>query len=161
MGGAIALEQALRKPAWLRGVIVLASGARLRVSPRIFEDIDRDLELFAQVFVPDYYFAEPKAEWVNPAVTDMVVGVGTAQTLRDFRACDAFDVLARLGEISVPLLAITGENDKLTPPKYAQAIADRVPGAAARIIRGAGHFVMVERAEETNAEIRSFLSRIV
>lgn len=161
MGGAVAIEQALRQPGWLRGIVLVSSGARLRVAPWIFDGIASGLELFAQEFVPEYYFADPQPEWVDSAVTDMVAGVGPEQTLRDFRACDAFDALERLAEISVPLLALTGENDKMTPAKYATAIADRVPRAEARIIPGAGHFVMVERAEETNAAIRSFLSRIV
>lgn len=160
MGGAVALEQALRKPEWLKGVVLLASGARLRVGPHVFEGLQGDFGRFARAFIPAYYFGEPQAEWVEAAVDDMIYGVGQAQTIRDFRACDAFDVLEHLGEITVPLLAVTGANDKMTPPKYAQALADRVPGAQARIIPGAGHFVMVERPAETNAALRTFISGI-
>lgn len=160
MGAAVALTVSLEKPAWLRGVVLLGAGARLRVAPWIFDRMDANFEAFAPEFVAEYYFAEPTLELVSSTVSDMVDGAGQPQTRRDFRACDAFDVLARLGEIRVPLLAITGEYDKMTPPKYAQTLADRVPGAQARIVSGAGHFVMAERPEETNAAIRSFLSGI-
>jgi pimeloyl-ACP methyl ester carboxylesterase len=54
------------------------------------------------------------------------------------------------------LLALTGVADRLTPPKFAQFFADRVEGARARILPEAGHLLMLERPNETNAEIRAF-----
>ena len=61
---------------------------------------------------------------------------------------------AEAQKLGVPLLAVTGDRDVMTPPKFAQWLADRVPGAAARIVAGAGHLVMIERPAETNAAIR-------
>ena len=156
MGAAIALEMALRGRAALKGVVLLGGGARLHVAAAILEGMERDFESGAR-YIAGFFFADPTEERVEWAVRSMV-SVGREQTLRDYRACDAFDVLDRLGEISVPLLALTGEYDKMTPPKYANALGDRVPGAQARIIPGAGHFVMVERPEETNALLRTFIS---
>jgi pimeloyl-ACP methyl ester carboxylesterase len=158
MGGAVALELALRRHRAVRAVVLLDSGARLRVAPAIFERMRTDFEDGAR-FVAGFFFAEPSPERVQWAV-DTMLEVGAAQTLRDFEACDGFDALDRLGEIGVPLLALTGEYDKMTPAKYAQVFADRVPGAQTRILAGAGHFAMVERPEETNAHIAAFLSGI-
>lgn len=160
MGGAVALELALRKPSWLRGVVMLASGARLRVAPSIFERLDSDFEALAGDLANNYFFHAPRREWTEPLVRDMVDEVGQEQTNRDFQACNAFDALERLGEVTVPLLAITGEYDKMAPAKYAHALGDRVPGAQTRIIPGAGHFVMVERPAETNAAVAAFISGI-
>lgn len=160
MGGAVALELALRRQSWLLGVVMLASGARLRVAPTIFERLETDFEGLAHDLAINYYFADPRPEWTQPLIRSMVDDVGQEQTLRDFHACDAFDVLRRLDEVSVPFLALTGDRDRMTPLKYASAIADRVPHAQARIILGAGHFVMVERPEETNAAIAAFISGI-
>jgi 3-oxoadipate enol-lactonase len=87
--------------------------------------------------------------------------VGQAQTLRDFRACNAFDATERIASLRVPLLALTGERDVLTPPKFAQWFADRVPGAQARILPDAGHLAMIERPEETNAALRAFEERLL
>jgi pimeloyl-ACP methyl ester carboxylesterase len=159
MGAAIALEIALRRPNRLRALVLLGGGAKLRVAPAIFEGLERDFEGTARDLAQNYFFSDPRPAWVDMVLHDMLA-LG-AQVIRDYQACDVFNALDRLGEISVPLLAITGENDKMTPPKYAQTFADRVPRAQARIIPGAGHFVMVERAEETNAAIRAFLSGIV
>lgn len=158
MGGAIALENALRKPAWLHAVVLLGSGARLRVAPSIFERLDADFPALAADLATNFYFREPRPAWTQPLIRGMIEDVGREQTARDFQACDAFDVLDAVSQISVPLLALTGDDDKMTPPKYAAALRDRVHGAQARIIPGAGHFVMVERAEETNAAIAAFIS---
>lgn len=156
MGGAIALELALRNPPWLRGAVLLGSGARMRVAPALLEGLQTAFETTART-IAGYFFAEPSQERIEAAVERMRQ-VGQAQTLRDFRACDAFDALDRLGSMTVPLLALTGEGDKMMPPKFALALADRVPGAQARIVSGAGHFVMVERPTETNEVIAAFLA---
>lgn len=158
MGAAVALELALRRHPALAGLVLLGGGARLRVAPAIFERMEADFEEGAR-FVAGFFFAQPSAERIEWAVASMK-WVGAAQTLRDFRACDAFDALDRLGEVALPLLAVTGEHDKMTPPKFARTFADRVPGAQARILEGAGHFAMVERPAETNAAIAAFLRGI-
>ena len=85
--------------------------------------------------------------------------VGQAQTLADFQACDAFDVTDRLGELLIPVLALTGENDAMTPPKYARALVDRVPDGEVRIVPAAGHLAMIECPAETNDALADFVHR--
>ncbi len=158
MGGAIALETALRGNSRIAGVVAIGSGARMRVAPAFLEAMERDFPAAARTFASSFFARAGQAD-VDAAVATMLE-VGAARTLRDLRAVDAFDVTARLSELSVPLLAITGERDVLTPPKYALFLADRVPAGEARIVADAGHFVMMERPEETNAAIRAFADRI-
>ncbi len=158
LGGAIALELALRREPRVCAVVAIGSGAKLRVAPQILEGLERDFPAAARELAP-WFFADPTPERVDAAV-DLMLRVGAAQTIRDFRACDAFDVTGRLGEIALPVLALTGEHDRLTPPKYATFVADRVPGAEARIVARAGHLAMTERPDETNAALRAFADRI-
>ena len=40
-----------------------------------------------------------------------------------------------------PTLVVVGEHDEETPPAYAQALADGIPGARLAIVPGAGHIV--------------------
>jgi pimeloyl-ACP methyl ester carboxylesterase len=155
MGGAVAIELALRKPDWLASLVLLGSGARMRVAPAFLEGLANDFESTARTLA-GYFFAEPAPQRVQAAV-EMMERVGQAQTLRDYQACDAFNALERAGRISVPLLALTGEADVMMPPKFALELADRVPGGQARIIPGAGHFVMAELPAETNEAIAAFL----
>ena len=156
MGGAIAIEAALSHDLPLRALVLLGSGARLRVAPAFLEGLQTDFPATART-IAGYFFAESTPERVEWAAQSME-RIGQSQTLRDFRACDAFDALDRLGGVGVPVLTLTGEADRMTPPKYAQALADRVPAGQARIVPGAGHLLMVERPGETIAEMRTFLS---
>jgi 3-oxoadipate enol-lactonase len=158
MGGAIALELALRHHQRVTGIVLLGSSGKLRVSPAIFEAIDRDFTEAARLLA-GYFFAEPTKERLDAAVAIML-GVGQAQTRRDFEACDAFDALERLHEIRTPLLVLSGEKDIMVPPKFGLAAADRIPGARARILAGAGHLFFVERPEDTNEALRTFVSSI-
>jgi 3-oxoadipate enol-lactonase len=154
MGGAIALELALRQTPAVGAVVLLGSGVRLRVAPAIFERLEADFPAAARELAA-MFFARPKPDLVDAAVATML-RVGQEQTIRDFRACNAFDATERIGDLRVPLLALTGDRDVLTPPKFAQWFADRVPGAQARILPDAGHLAMIERPGETNAALRAF-----
>jgi pimeloyl-ACP methyl ester carboxylesterase len=158
MGGAIALELALRREPRLRAVVMLSSGARLRVGPALLEQMERDFEATARE-LPRHFYAEPSPDQLA-ASTRMMLAVGQAQTLRDFRACDAFDRIARLEEVALPLLAVTGERDVLTPPKFAESLADRVPGASARIVPRAGHLAIAERPGDVNDVLRTFVNHV-
>lgn len=155
LGGAIALECALRNLPDLAGIILLGSGSRLRVSPDILRALADDFEAGART-IAGYLYAEASPERLDAAVASMRA-VGQQQTLLDYRACDAFNLTDRLPDIRLPLLAITGESDRMTPPKYALALANRVPGAEARIVPGAGHLVMLERPAESNELIEGFV----
>ncbi len=158
MGGAIALELALRHDPRIAGVVLFGASGKLRVSPAIFEAIDTDFQGGARMLA-GYFFAEPTEKQLDEAVTEML-RVGQAQTRRDFEACNVFDVLERLGEMKVPLLALVGENDAMVPPKFVSGTVDRIPGAEARIVAGTGHLFFVERPEDTNAALRTFVSSI-
>jgi 3-oxoadipate enol-lactonase len=158
MGGAIALELAVRAGPRVKAIVLLGSGSRLRVAPALFESLEGDFPAGARALAP-LFFADPTPERIEATVA-MMLRVGQAQTVRDFRACDAFDLTDRLGDVRIPILALTGESDRLTPPKYAQLVADRVPGGLARILPGAGHLAMVEKPEETNAALREFAGRL-
>jgi pimeloyl-ACP methyl ester carboxylesterase len=78
----------------------------------------------------------------------------------DFVACDRFDVTGRVGTIRVPTLVVCGSDDVLTPPKYAQFLAEKIQGARLEIINGAGHMVMTEKPGEFNSRVMEFLQSL-
>jgi len=158
LGGAVALEIGLRANPRVGAVVMLGSGAKLRVAPALLEGLERDFQAAVRDLVP-MFFANPSPALIEPAADEMY-RVGQSQTLADFRACDAFDATDRVASLALPLLALTGEQDRLTPPKFAAFLADRVPGAEARILPEAGHLAMVERPDETNAALRAFVDRL-
>jgi pimeloyl-ACP methyl ester carboxylesterase len=81
-------------------------------------------------------------------------------TLNDLRACDTFDVMDRLGEIRLPLLALCGDEDTMTPPKYSHFLAEKIPTARAVVVSGGTHMVFAEKPAEVNAAIDEFVREI-
>ena len=156
MGGAIALDLALQHPEGLAGLVLVATGARLRVLPAILEGLESNFEATVEAICGYAYGSEADERLVRLSREEMVAA-GPQLLRRDFLACDRFDVMDCLGEIHLPTLIICGDEDRLTPLKYSQFLADHIQGAALVTIPEAGHMVMLERPKEVNEAIVGFL----
>jgi pimeloyl-ACP methyl ester carboxylesterase len=158
MGGAIALAMALDFPERMAGLVLIATGARLRVAPAILERIPTDFEAALDIIT--------RYAWA-PDVSLELVGLGRERLreagpdvlLGDLIACDRFDVMERLGEVDVPTLVVAGSADRLAPVKYARYLAECISGAQIAIVEGAGHMVMLERPAEVADAVYKFLGR--
>jgi pimeloyl-ACP methyl ester carboxylesterase len=62
-----------------------------------------------------------------------------------------------LAEIRVPTLVLVGEEDELTPPAEAEAMAAAIRGARLVVVPRAGHLASLEQPEAVNTAISSFL----
>ncbi len=156
MGGAVALTAALSGIRGLDALILAGTGAKLRVSPIIFDGIANRFPEFAPEFV-DLVMAKDAGSGLREELTTDVLSTRPSVFLADFRACDAFDVRDRLGAIGVPTLIINGDDDRLAPLKYGEYLATNIRGAVLKIMRGAGHVAMLEKPTEVNSVIASFI----
>jgi 3-oxoadipate enol-lactonase len=71
--------------------------------------------------------------------------------------CEAlagYDARGRLGELTMPVLAIAGADDPTTPPAALQAIVDEVPDGRLHVIDHARHIASAERPEEFTRVLR-------
>src|SRR3990170_4804 len=148
--------------AGLKGVVRLVipdlpgPGARLRISPVIFEGIGGRFPEFAPELV-GWMTSAASSDLLREDITNDVLSTRPATFLADFHACNGFDVMNRLGAIRVPTLVVNGDDDRLTPLKYGEYLAANIPGAVLKIIHGAGHLAMLEKPTEVNAVITSFV----
>ncbi|MGW7615615.1 alpha/beta fold hydrolase [Streptomyces antimycoticus] len=69
-------------------------------------------------------------------------------------------LLHRLARVSVPALALWGEQDTVVPPDFGRAYAAAIPGARFELIPGAGHIPTREAPEVTFAAIDAFSATI-
>jgi len=156
MGGAIAQQFALTYPDRVDGLILVGTGARLRVLPRLLDLLARDnakgVELLMSLAIGAKVPADLRTA-LHRSTADNPPGV----VLGDLQACDAFDVMARISTVAAPTLAICGEEDQLTPPKYSRFLGEHIRGASVVVVAGAGHYVQVEKPDETTAAMREFL----
>ena len=66
--------------------------------------------------------------------------------------------LDRIPELTPPVLFIHGEDDAAVPLRYPEAAATAAPHGQLAVIKGAGHFVPVERPQEYGQVVRAFLA---
>jgi pimeloyl-ACP methyl ester carboxylesterase len=156
MGGAIAIQTALNKIPGIEALILVGTGARLKISPAIFEGIAGRYKEFAPELVEWMMSPETSADLRDDVLRD-VLSTRPETYLADFRACNGFDVMPRLSEIRVPTLVVNGDADRLTPLKYGEYLATNIPGAVLKILHGVGHLAILERPDELNAVITAFL----
>ena len=157
LGGAIALHLLVHHSDRLKAGILANTGARLKVLPAIIENTARDYNTHLKALI-DYAVAPINR--ANEDVCQKVLACATAGpvvTANDFRACDAFDLIDQVSQISVPVLVFSAEHDILTPVKYASWLEANIEGARHVSIDGAGHMSPIERPEAFNAAILRFL----
>lgn len=159
MGGAIALSLALSRPERVAGLVLVATGARLRVVPEVLAATasPEGLSLAAREMA-DRSFGPGASAEAREARARRIAATPPGLLHGDLVACDAFDVMARVGEIRAPTLVVCGTEDRLAPPKYSAFLAERIAGARAVLVPGAGHLVMLEAPGAVAAAIASFVA---
>jgi 3-oxoadipate enol-lactonase len=88
------------------------------------------------------------------AATPVAGLVGALGAMRD--RPDSTSILSELD--GLPTLVIVGDEDEVTPPAAASAMAGAIPGANLVVIRSAGHIPPVERPVETTDALLAFLA---
>jgi pimeloyl-ACP methyl ester carboxylesterase len=159
MGGAVAQEIALYHPVWLRGLVLIATGARLPVNALLIEQATSD---FAPVvdFIVRY-------SW-SPEAPSELVEAGRAQLAQtapevlqgDFLACDRFDRRAEVAQIDVPALVIASHNDRMMPHKYGAYLAETIPQAELISLPDAGHMMMLEQPVPVAGAVSRYLAQL-
>lgn len=157
MGGAIAQTVALHHADRLRGLILVGTGARLRVAPRLLELFGEGSPEAPRLVGSMAYAPRTSREQVVEAERALL-GTPFSVTLGDFVACDRFDVMGELGALRMPTLVVVGREDRLTPPRYATFLASVIAGAVLVEVEDAGHFPQLEQPAALNAAVRSFLA---
>jgi len=184
MGGMVLQLAALGRPAELsrhtKGLVLLATDA----GPTVPGPFGRPMGIAtARVAWRAARFAERRGKGVypgsdlatwgarasfgsrpRPAEVELVRSISTAVSPRAMAELLApllaFDVRARLGQISEPTLVVVGTRDLLTPPRRARAIAAGIPDARLEVLEGCGHMVMLERAEQLDALLGRFCAEL-
>ena len=156
LGGAIALRLAVDHPGFARRIVLVGSGARLRVAPQFLEVAraagpEGAPALTEMSFAPGH---EERAHAFQAARAPTAPGM----LYRDLAACDEFDMMGEVASITQPALLIVGDADRMTPPKYAEFLHQRLPDSQLTVIPGAGHYVQIERPEAVASALREWLS---
>lgn len=159
IGGAIVLQLLIDRSALLAGGVLVGTGARLRVLPDIIAMIETDYAGFIDML--DQFSASEKTdpERLRP-VRQAAAACLPAVTAGDFQACDRFDVMDCLDRIDKPVLVVSAEDDRLTPPKYSDYLEKHIHDCQRVHIQDAGHLVPIEKPAELNQALMAFIASL-
>lgn len=161
MGSAIALTLAVHSLRGVAGIVLLGSGARLRVNPRLLEAASRpETYRRAVELILGWSFAPEASPRLVELARKRMLETGPGSLHRALAASDAFDLSDSLGQVACPALILVGVHDRMTPPPLSQELAEKIPGARMETIEAAGHMLMLERPEQVASRLERFLDGV-
>lgn len=163
VGGAVGLQLLLDAPDRVSGAALLCTGAQLGTPESWRERTDR----IRSSGTPSMVSASAE-RWFAPGFLEREPARGSAllHALQDvddtgyIQVCDAlaaFDVRHRLDEVVVPVLAVAGSADVVTPPDTLREIVDGVRDARFVELEGVGHLAPAEAPEVVAGLLRDHL----
>jgi len=98
----------------------------------------------------------------NPGTSNLYMGerllerVADDVYFRDFTACNGFST-ENYPAIETPTLIITGDEDKMTPPKAGMAVADMLKNSQITHLQDCGHSMLIEQPNQTLDAMAGFI----
>jgi len=172
MGGAVAQYLALQAPTRVASLVLastwgrtdgflasILNGWRLQV-----ERLSAEEFLAAQMPWAFTYraFEEPPPALLALAEARRARGAllrSVAAYQRQVDACLAHDTLGLLALLRTPTLLLVGEDDILTPPRYARAVAASLTGSEVLMLPASGHACFLETPKPFADRVLRFLTR--
>ena len=165
MGGMIAFQLAVDCPARVRSLTIVNSGPALvprtmgewlRVQQRLllarFSGPTRTAH-----FLSRRLFPKPEQEDLRAQFIERWSANDPAAYLASLRALVGWSVLERVGEITCPVLVISGDRD-YTPAETKRAYTALMSRARLVIFEDSGHATPIDQAERFNACVLEFLA---
>ncbi len=166
LGGTVALQFALEAPDRVDKLILVNTFARLRPkSPGVWAYMLWRLLLVHTIgletqgkVVAQRVFPQSGQEIFRQELMDQIRQADPRGYRATMRALGRFNVHARLGEIRLPTLILTSENDTTVPAETQRTLARGIVGSRQILFPKGGHALSVDQAEGFNAAVLSFLT---
>ena len=155
MGGSIALAYAAHHPAEVSALVGIGAPAEFPDQARTgLEGRAATVEADGMAAVAETVAANgvsPTFREGNPQGFGELIAMLAANDPQGYaaqcRALVGLDIAGRLGEITAPVLLISGDHDGVSPPAVTEANAARIPGGRFAIVEDCGHILTWERPE--------------
>ncbi|MBS0540055.1 MAG: alpha/beta hydrolase [Proteobacteria bacterium] len=157
MGALVALDCAARHPDKVRALALCGVASEMPVHPEMLESAKANT-LKVQELMTFWGLGNAlhKGGMVSPGLWLRRESLAVLQGNRpdvihtDLAACNAYkDAPARAAEVKCPTVLVLGDGDLMTPAPKARPLAAAIAGAKTVTIANSGHFMMVERPDET------------
>jgi pimeloyl-ACP methyl ester carboxylesterase len=171
MGGAIAQHLALSAPTRVATLVLASTWGRtdaflaaiLRGWRRLVEQLTPEEFLTVQapwVFTHRFFAAPPPEVLALQAELRQRGGIRSVPAYqRQVDACLGHDILDLIPMLRTPTLVLAGEDDILTAPRYARAIAAALISAEVMLVPAGGHACFLENSRPFTERVLRFLAR--
>jgi pimeloyl-ACP methyl ester carboxylesterase len=161
MGSAIAMQAALAAPSRVAGLLLVGSAVSLKVNPALLR-LAASPETTQQAIerIVAWSFSKQAPQRLVALALKRMRETPQAVLLGDLQSCEAFDISARLEEITAPALVVCGTDDRMTPLAGAQALANGLKQARLELLSGAGHMLMLEQPLAFTALLADFVQGV-
>ena len=161
MGSAIAQMLSLDYPERVKALILIGTGAKLRVHPKLIHYCSSE-NTYPQAVsqVMEWAFSAQADQRLVELAGERMADTSHKVVHKDFLACNAFDIRERVKDIQQPVLVICGSEDQMTPVRFSQFLIEELPTANLEIVPSAGHMVMLEQPETVANIIREFIEEL-
>jgi pimeloyl-ACP methyl ester carboxylesterase len=165
MGALVALETAARHPAKVRALGLCGVATEMPVHPEMLESAKANT-LKVQELMTFWGMGNAlhKGGMVSPGLwlrreSLAVLAANKPDVIHtDLAACNAYkDAVARAADVKCPTVLVLGDGDLMTPPTKGKALAAAIPNAKAVVVPHCGHFMMVERPDETLDALKPYV----
>jgi pimeloyl-ACP methyl ester carboxylesterase len=154
MGGAISMDFALRHPEFVEGLVLISTGAKLRVNPNFLDSVSQGKHPLNLI---NYLYSASASPTLKHQSLEEMKKVPTDVYWSDFLACDGFNCVSEINSLHVPTLILCGEEDQMTPLKYSQFLHESISGSIFKPLPGTGHMCMLEKPDEVSQAIEEFI----
>ena len=163
MGALVAVETAARFPDRVRALGLCGIAAEMPVHPEMLELAKADTlkvqELMTFWGVGNALHKGGMVSpglWLRRELLAVLAGNKPGVIHADLAACNAYkEAVARAAQVKCPAVLVLGDGDLMTPAAKARPLAAAIAGARTVVIPNSGHFMIVERPDETLAALKA------
>jgi pimeloyl-ACP methyl ester carboxylesterase len=168
MGAAIALRASLSHHWRICSVVTIGGASKMIVNDAILEGLQNTFEATVDSIVRYSWhkntgaFANSQlmASYFREKAKQRILDAGSNTVHGDFLACSRFDLSENLREISVPVLVIASDCDRMVPLSVSWEMAEILKDSYFVSLENCGHFQHIEQTGKVAGELVSFLSKI-
>ena len=163
MGALVALEAAARFPAKVRALALCGVAAEMPVHPEMLDSAKANT-LKVQELMTFWGIGNALHKggmvspglWLRREALAVLARNAPGVIHSDLAACNTYkDATAHASTVKCPTVLVLGDGDLMTPAAKATPLAAAIAGARTVIIPSSGHFMMVERPDETLDALKS------
>ncbi len=167
IGGMIAMESALKSPQHIKSLSLIATTSafggrddsfkkaflKARLTPL---DNGQTMPELATQFIPE--IVGPETDQDTLASAELSMSAVPKATYKQVLSCLVeFNRREEIAQLNCPVCLIAGELDNNAPWATMEKMSNKISNAEFHVVRGAGHLVNIEKADETTAILRQFL----